>query len=486
MSRISTHLLIGLTLSLVSTLLVSTAITTHEWVQLFPTGTTPAARAQSGSAYDEANDRLIIFGGATVSTLADDVWVLTNASAAAAAPGWVQLSALGPAPRARNQTSAVYDPTSNRLVIHGGFSASVVSLNDTWVLTFANGLGGTPEWTELPSAPVGRVGHVMVYDVANNRMLVFGGNTGPPGTELNDVWVLKDANGIGSPVWEQLSIVGPAPPARTHSQGAYDPSSNRLIIFGGRATGSAFDDVWVLDNANGLGGTPQWTQMSLGGAPPAPRGGHVMFYDQQRNHIVMFGGGDEQANPVFNDSWLLTEANGLGGPPQWVQLALDGGPPVARFWPAAGYSAGSRRLVVAMGNQTAFPNYLSDTWVLTEEDADTALQVEIDIKPDSPQNSINLRARGTVPVAVLSTPSFDAATVDPLTVTLAGAPARLKGDGKPMASLEDVSGDGLADLVVHVSMGALQLRETDAEATLEGQTFSGGAIRGTDSISIVR
>jgi hypothetical protein len=486
MSRISTHLLIGLTLSLVSTFLMPTVTTTREWVQLFPTGATPVARAQSGSAYDEANDRLIIFGGATVSTLADDVWVLTNASAAEAAPGWVQLAAIGPAPQARNQTSAVYDPTSNRLIMHGGFNSSVISLSDTWVLTFANGLGGTPQWMELPPAPVSRVGHVMVYDEANSHMIVFGGNTGPPGTELNDVWVLKDANGIGSPAWEQLSPAGPAPPARTHSQGAYDPSSNRLIIFGGRATGSAFDDVWVLDNANGIGGTPQWTQMSPGGDPPAARGGHVMFYDQQRNSIIMFGGGDEQANPVFNDSWLLTEANGLGGPPQWVQIAPEGGPPVARFWPAAGYSAGARRLVVAMGNQTAFPNYLSDTWVLTEEDAAAPREVEIDIKPGSSQNSINLRARGTLPVAILSTPSFNAATVDPLTVTLAGAPARLKGDGKPMASLEDVSGDGLADLVVHVSTGALQLSETDEEATLEGQTFSGGAIRGTDSIRIVR
>ncbi|HMH53502.1 MAG TPA: SBBP repeat-containing protein [Candidatus Acidoferrum sp.] len=121
-------------------------------------------------------------------------------------------------------------------------------------------------------------------------------------------------------------------------------------------------------------------------------------------------------------------------------------------------------------------------FVITES---AVLRVGIDIKPHSFPNSINLGSNGTVPVAILSTATFDARTVNPLTVTLASAPVKLKGKGTPMASFEDVNGDGRLDLVVHVETEALQMGETDSTAVLEGQTFTGRTIRGTDSVRIV-
>ena len=114
------------------------------------------------------------------------------------------------------------------------------------------------------------------------------------------------------------------------------------------------------------------------------------------------------------------------------------------------------------------------------------IRVTIDIKPGSFPNSINLGSGGTVPVAILSTATFNATTVDPLSVTLASAPVRLKGKGTPMASSQDVNGDGRLDLVVHVDTTALELSETDTVAVLEGRTFDGKAIRGTDSVRVVR
>jgi len=113
------------------------------------------------------------------------------------------------------------------------------------------------------------------------------------------------------------------------------------------------------------------------------------------------------------------------------------------------------------------------------------VRVNIDIKPGSFPNSINLGSSGSVPVAILSTENFDAATVDPSTVTLASAPVKMKGKGTPMASLEDVNGDGRLDLVVHVNTEALQLSDADTEAVLEGTTFGGKRIRGVGSVSVV-
>ncbi|MGH9203892.1 MAG: SBBP repeat-containing protein, partial [Vicinamibacterales bacterium] len=117
--------------------------------------------------------------------------------------------------------------------------------------------------------------------------------------------------------------------------------------------------------------------------------------------------------------------------------------------------------------------------------SDPFLDVAIDIKPGSFPNSINLGSAGTVPVAIFSSATFDARTIDPLTITLAGAQVKLKGKGTPQYSVEHVDNDGRLDIVVHVSTEALQLTENDTEAVLNGVTSDGRRIRGSDSIRIV-
>ena len=54
-----------------------------------------------------------------------------------------------------------------------------------------------------------------------------------------------------------------------------------------------------------------------------------------------------------------------------------------------------------------------------------------------------------------------------------------------MASIDDLNRDGYLDTVVHVSTSALQLTDTDAQAVLEGKTYDGTSIRGTDSVRVV-
>jgi len=71
------------------------------------------------------------------------------------------------------------------------------------------------------------------------------------------------------------------------------------------------------------------------------------------------------------------------------------------------------------------------------------ITVTIDIKPGSYPNSINLGSNGNVPVAIFSTEDFDATTVDPLTITLAGAEVRIRGRGDSSRYYQDVDGDGL-------------------------------------------
>ena len=113
------------------------------------------------------------------------------------------------------------------------------------------------------------------------------------------------------------------------------------------------------------------------------------------------------------------------------------------------------------------------------------LKVAIDIKPGEYPNTINLGSNGKVPVAILSSRTFDATLVDPLTVTLAGAHVAIRGRGTPMADIKDVNEDGLLDLLVHVETEALELSPEDTEAVLLGRTYDGLHITGTDSVRIV-
>jgi hypothetical protein len=90
-----------------------------------------------------------------------------------------------------------------------------------------------------------------------------------------------------------------------------------------------------------------------------------------------------------------------------------------------------------------------------------------------------------VPVAILSTTDFDATTVNPVTVTLADAQVKVKGNGTRLANPEDVNGDGITDLVVHITTVGLSLTDGDIEAVLRGETFDGQAIEGSDSVRVV-
>ena len=117
---------------------------------------------------------------------------------------------------------------------------------------------------------------------------------------------------------------------------------------------------------------------------------------------------------------------------------------------------------------------------------DPFVRVVLDIKPGDAKNTINLKSNATVLVAIFSSASFDATTVDPASVTLAGAHAVTQGKaGTPLTNLQDANRDGRVDLVLHFKTQDLQLNPGDTEAVLLGETFSGQSIRGADSIRLV-
>ena len=188
------------------------------------------------------------------------------------------------------------------MIVFGG-AGPAVSLpfglsNEVWRLTGANGLGGTPSWIKVrPSgpSPAPRMWPEGGYDPATNRMIMFGGALGASSPCTNEVLVLDNANGLPvNPTWIPVAPSGVPPAERFWHSAVYDPSSNRLIVYGGSNCFSAasFNDVWVLENANGTGPTtPTWIQLFPRGLLPAVhRDTHEAVYDSATNRMIVFGG----------------------------------------------------------------------------------------------------------------------------------------------------------------------------------------------------
>jgi hypothetical protein len=290
---------------------------------------------------------------------------------------WVQLFPTGtpPATRGWHGTSGVYDAANQRMIIFAGRSAPLIDpLNDVWVLSHANGLGGQPQWLNLiangaPGSPPFRAGHSAVYDSANNRMMIFGGCRSVCLPTLNDLWVLTSANGLGgTPTWSQLSPTGSPPAPRVQHAAVYDPSSNRMVIFAGQSGGGSpvgtFDDVWILTHANGLGGTPEWIELTVTGGPPEGQYGPTAVYDPASNRMIVFGGWESNA------VWALTNANGLGGPSEWINLIAEDavGAPPPRGWGSAVYDPALNRMTIFGGGGS-----LSDVWTLFDANGVSAV-----------------------------------------------------------------------------------------------------------------
>ncbi len=116
------------------------------------------------------------------------------------------------------------------------------------------------------------------------------------------------------------------------------------------------------------------------------------------------------------------------------------------------------------------------------EDAPSTLTVDVDIKPGDFPNVINPGSKGVIPVAILTTDSFDATLVNAAVVTF-GATGEEALALK--ASMADVNMDGRPDMLLHFRTEQAGIKCGDALLKLMGYTQNGQPFSGTDSIRTV-
>jgi hypothetical protein len=154
-----------------------------------------------------------------------------------------------------------------------------------------------------------------------------------------------------------------------------------------------------------------------------------------------------------------------------------------KYYAASSLPAGNDDITVlsSTGNLGGpFSNYWFSFNDITTQRAVVDPEVAIDIKPGSDVNSINLKSKGVVSVAILTTEDFDALDVDPESVIFAGAqPVRWH--------IEDVDGDGYDDMLLQFNTQELtDLSADSTDALLTGTTLDGTvSFFGVDTVNIV-
>ena len=237
------------------------------WHQVFPTNS-PPAREKLTMAYDASRGKVILFGGVMDKTLFNDTWVWDGQD-------WQLVDAVHKPP-ARCCHGMAYDSVNKNVVIYGGLDpVKNIFLSDVWAW---NGL----DWTEITCCDLPQMsGHAMIDFPVKNEIIAV--QTAGYGT-----WSW-DGN-----KWMNLNIE--SPPHRSEGRLAYDSKHNWAIFFGGIANNQFLNDTWVFDGQ-------KWSLLALSNGP-SPRYGHIMFYDPNREAVILFGGiGNNNAR--FGDTWEL-------------------------------------------------------------------------------------------------------------------------------------------------------------------------------------
>ena len=281
--------------------------------------------------------------------------------------------------------------------------------------------------------------------------------------------------------------------------GMFNVDSSSPVLVNCTFWGNSADSAGAMHNINGA--SPVLTNCTLTGNSASSAVGGIYNYQYSNpvlTNCILWGDTDTEIDSAYSSTPLVTYSDVQGGysgtgninaNPNLVDMVngnlhllpnspcIDTGNNDAPNLPDYDFESDPRSLD-GDGDGTAIVDMGVDEFLSS---GPPVVEVEIDIRPGSDQNVINLGSGGVIPVAILTTAEFDAATVRPGSVRFAGAAAR-------RWTMEDVDRDGDLDLLLNFRIRELGLDETSTQATLRGETFphaGGMLIEGTDTVRII-
>jgi hypothetical protein len=243
-------------------------------------GSAPPATPQFFcAAYDTARQRIVVHGGEVAGLVTDDTYEW-NGSA------WLHPSSSGPR---RSHAAMCFEPTLNRTVLQGGITTGQALDASTWLWD------GT-SWTAGPAGPPRR-DHAMVYDPSTSRLVIHGGSNGT--NVFSDMWFYLHPAG-----WGPVTSTGS--PARAQHGMVFDAGRSRIVLFGGTTSVNGSLSPYTFEFA-----APAWSIASTTGPSPVLP---LLGYDAASARCVLLA-----ANM---DTWIYPAPAVLSSPGD--QTALPG------------------------------------------------------------------------------------------------------------------------------------------------------------------
>ena len=201
-----------------------------------------------------------------------------------------------------------------------------------------------------------------IPDEVSNSILVFGGNEGPivnqhpKAVYVDETWIFEPGYG-----WTELDVQGPS--ARARYGAAYDPTSRRALIFGGRyrdegAQGdyTLFRELWSFDFV-----AQEWELLSQKQGPKR-RTYPSMFWDDEEQSLYLFGGMTNKSPMVIEvaeDLWRWKDG-------EWEELEMGGEVPSTRTFLGEAWDPNRRELILFGGQIGDYWSYAyNDTYSLS-------------------------------------------------------------------------------------------------------------------------
>ena len=249
----------------------------NDWTEVAWTGPGPGIRNHHGMVFDERRGRIVVFGGHDGTQVLGDTWEYSPLTGA-----WTPVTtAHRPSPR--YDAEMAYDKRRGVTVLFGGTPGQYIFYNDTWEYDGR-------DWRQIntPHSPPGALDGAMVYDEARGRVVLVTGWQAQGFGWVNETWEYDGTD------WTYITQ---APSWRYNFALAYDSVRQRVVLFGGfehGGIGCGLGDTWEYDGQG-------WTRITTPHAPPG-RCGHAMTYDPSRQRVVLFGG-DVGGGNYYGDTW---------------------------------------------------------------------------------------------------------------------------------------------------------------------------------------
>lgn len=111
------------------------------------------------------------------------------------------------------------------------------------------------------------------------------------------------------------------------------------------------------------------------------------------------------------------------------------------------------------------------------------IEVLVDTKPDSFPNTLNLKSKGNIPVANLTTANSDTTNVASASLGFGRSEVEIV---RSHGYIDNADGDGDNDLMLHFATQESSIGCKDPLLTPSGETNAGVSILGSDSVVIVK